>query len=96
MEELATYIGYAVIVLLLIITALFSLFVLYSIITTIHRIGYRHKTIFFLRKAEAKATYKAANMALKYLQKVGCVETQTLKDIKLMIENLKKRQKLKD
>lgn len=96
MEELATYTGYAVLILLLTAVILFCLIVLYSTITTTYRIGYRKITIFFLEKTENKATYKAANAALEYLLKVGCTETQTLKGVKLLIEDFKKRYKIED
>lgn len=85
MEELATYTGYAVIILLSTAVILFCLFTLYSIITSIYRICYRRKT-----------TYKAAFAALEYLHKVGCEETQTLKDVRLMIEDFKKRYEMEE
>lgn len=96
MEELATYTGYAVIILLSTAVILFCLFTLYSIITSIYRICYRRKTINLLRNTENKATYKAAKAALEYLLKVGCKETQTLKDVKLLIEDFKKKHKMED
>lgn len=96
MEELATCTGYAVFILLSTAVILFCLFTLCSIIATIYRINYRSKTINLLRNTENKTTYKAAKAVLEYLLKVGCKETQTLKDVKLLIEDFKKKYKVED
>lgn len=48
---------------------------------------------FFLRRSEAKATYKAGNLALKYLLKIA-PEDCTLKDVDFLLEKFRKTHKI--
>lgn len=93
MDEIANYIGYAVIFILGVALILLSIFFIYATLVAMYRISFRHKTIFFLRRSESKATYKSGILALKYLLKIA-PEDCTLKDIGFLLEKFIKTHKI--
>lgn len=90
METAALYIGYAVLGILGLALLLFTLFVLWAIIVGIHRITATKQTIRFMRKAEAKVTYDALQVALQYLLSKGAPKQYTLEEVETLIEKFRK------
>lgn len=95
METAALYIGYAVLGILGLALLLLALFILWTTIIGIHRIVTTKQTIRFMRKAEAKATYEALQVALQYLISKGAPKQYTLEEVEALIEKFRKEYKIK-
>lgn len=94
MDKLAIYIGYVVLFLLGIFLILLLLFAIYDTISAIYQIATKRLTIFYFKKLCAKQTYEVAKEAVTCLKKMGAHDSNTIEEIKFMIERFRKNHRL--
>lgn len=95
METTALYIGYAVMVLIVIALIGMSLLVLSGTALGLYRILKYKQTSRFIRKHETKAMYKTCKVAVQFLISKGVSPENTLEEALGMIEKYKKHFKIK-
>lgn len=96
MEETALYIGYAVMGLIALALAGMALLVLYTTASGFYRVIKYKQTCAIIKKYETKNMYKACNVAVHFLISKGVSPEDTLKEAQKMIEQYKKRYKIKE
>lgn len=96
METTALYIGYIVIGVIVIALIVLCLLILWGTSLGVYRIIKYKQTIWFIKKHETKAMYKASKTAVQFLISKGIHPENTLKEALGMIENYRLRYKIEE
>lgn len=96
METTALYIGYILIVLIALVLVGMCLLALWTTVFSLYRIIKYKQTIRFLKKHEQKDMHKACKVAVQFLISKGVTRDNTLEEVLNMIENYRKRCKIKE
>lgn len=95
-ENLAVYIGYAILGILGLAILALALFTLILVSVGIHRIVTTKSSIRFMQKHEARATSAGLQAAYNLMIQKGCKEYWTLREVRNLIEKFNKHHQIND